>query len=172
MRKPNFQASADVEKCCEYLRAHRAQDLILYSSISAEIGRDIDGRDRHILVSARRILERENVVFVVETGRGIRLATDSQVAVLSTDAPIIKTKRIARVARKRQRAVNVQNLSASEREAFYIGRAVLGAIEQATRKAFRNKLEGASNTSDGPLPIDQTLEMFRKLRPRANRVQQ
>lgn len=166
--KARFEASTDTDTCADYLRKHHADGLITYTAISQATGRDIGGKDRHILQSARRQLERENIVFVVETGVGIRRASDQQVATLSTDVPIAKTKRISRTARKRQRAVNVQNLTDDQRAAFYVGRAVLGAIAQATRKAFRNKLQGAVNSSDGPLQLKQTLEMFERLRPNRN----
>lgn len=162
--KPRFEASTDAETCAEYLRKHQADGLIRYTALSQATGRDIAGSDRHILQSARRILEREGIVFVVETGRGVIRASDQQVATLSTDVPIAKTRRITRIARKRQRVVNVQNLSDEQRAAFYIGRAVLGAIEQAARKAFRNQLKPAINATDGPLPLSKTLELFKSLR--------
>lgn len=163
--KPRFSASPDVDTCVEFLRQHHPKGLITYAAIATATGRDVVGDDRYILASARRRLEREGIVFVVETGKGIKRATDAQLASLSTDAPISRTRRIAKTAKKRQRAVNVQNLSANERAAFYVGRAVLGAIEQATRKAFRNRLAPAANTSGEPIPIKQTMELFKKLRP-------
>jgi hypothetical protein len=162
--KPRFEASPDVETCVACLRKHNNTDIITYSALSSATGRDIGGRDRHILQSARKRLERESIVFVVETGKGVRRATDSQIATLSTEVPIDKTRRIGKTAKKRQRAVNVQNLSQEQRATFYVGRAILGTIEQATRKAFRTRLRPAVNASDGPLPIKQTLEMFKNLR--------
>ena len=162
--KPRFSASPDVDTCVEFLRQHRDKGLITYAAIATATGRDVSGADRYILQSARRRLEREGTVFVVETGKGIRRATDTQIASLSTDIPIAKTKRITRIAKKRQRSVNVQNLTSEQREAFYVGRAVLGAIEQATRKALRNQIVMAANTVDGPIPIKQTMGLFKKMR--------
>lgn len=163
--KPRFSASPDVDTCVEFLRQHRDKGLITYAAIATATGRDVTGGDRYILQSARRRLEREGTIFVVDTGKGLRRATDDQLATLSTDAPISRTRRIAKVARKRQRAVNVQNLSAEQRATFYVGRAVLGAIEQATRKALRNQLQPIANTNGEPIPIKQTMELFKKLRP-------
>lgn len=163
--KPRFETSPDIDACVAYLRKHEARPLIEYAELSEAIKRDIAGRDRHILQSARRRLEKEGIVFVVATGKGVRRATDAQVAILATDTPIRKTKRITKTAHKRQRTVNVQNLSQEQLAAFYVGRAVLGAIEQATRKAFRTKIINATNTESGPLPLKETLEMFKGLRP-------
>lgn len=162
--KPRFSASPDVDTCAEFLRQHQGKELITYAAIATATGRDIAGDDRYILQSARRRLEREGIIFVVETGKGIRRAKDAEIATLSTDAPISRTRKIAKTAKKRQRAVNVQNLSNEQRAAFYVGRAVLGAIEQATRKAFSNQVR-AANTTGEPMPIKQTMELFKKLRP-------
>lgn len=163
--KPRFSASPDVDTCVEFLRQHRDKGLITYAAIATATGRDITGNDRYILQSARRRLERDGIIFVVDTGKGLRRATDAQLASLSTDAPISKTRRIAKAAKKRHRVVNVQNLSDDERAAFYIGRAVLGTIEQATRKAFRNRVAQPVNTTGEPISIKQTMELFKKLRP-------
>lgn len=162
--KPRFEASPDVEACCEYLRHNRDRGLIAYDALSRVTKRDISGKDRHILASARRILEREGTIFVVETGKGLRKASASEIAKLSTTAPILKTRRIAKQARKRQSVVNVQEMSDEDRAAFYIGRAVLGAIGQAASRAFTNRVKEASENADAPIPIQKTLEMFNKLR--------
>lgn len=169
--KPRFETSPDVEACAEYLRHNKDRGLIEYSAIGRIIKRDVTGKDRYILAGARRILEKQGIVFVVETGKGIRLASASQVAKLSTDVPITKTRRTVKAAQKRQRAVNVQELSEEERAAFYIGRAVLGAIGLAASRAFTNRVTEAQKQSDGPIPIKKTLELFRKVRPRKELVQ-
>lgn len=169
MIKPNFESSPDVGACCEYLRHNCQRGLITYEVISRITKRDLAGKDRHILSSARRRLEREGLLFVTETGKGVRLATASQAARLSTEVPIIKTRRVVKNARKRQQSVNVQALSDEERAAFYVGRAVLGAIGQAASRAFTNRIREESKSSDGVLPIKKTLEMFSKAGSRSSK---
>jgi hypothetical protein len=78
-------------------------------------------------------------VFVVEIGVGIVRATHPQIAALSTKQPIDKIGRTVRRAKKREQLVNIQALSDDERLAFNVGRAVLGAVEQAVRQAMRRK---------------------------------
>lgn len=166
MTKPRFEASPDVEACADYLRANKDRELITYGAIAEATGReDITGKSRHILASARRILEREGILFVVETGQGLKRASDAQVATLATHEPIIKTRRIAKKAKKRQSAVNVQNLTGEQRMAFWIGSAILGAIDQAASRAFKNRMKDAADKTDGPIPMKQTLDLFKKLRP-------
>ena len=73
------------------------------------------GRDRYVLQSAARRLEREGIVFVVTTGVGVSRANNGQIAALATDVPIEKIKRASRRARRRQQIVNIQELSADDR---------------------------------------------------------
>ena len=160
MRKPNFEASEDTTRCVDYLRG---RSRATYHEISQHLGRDVQRRDRHVLENARRKLEREGVVFVVETGVGLVRATDAQVATISTSLPIEKIRRTTHRAQKREPLVNIQKLTADERAAFYVGKAVLGAIQQATREAFRNQLIGAVNVSQEPISLDATLNLFSKL---------
>jgi hypothetical protein len=163
--KPRFEISADTIKCADYLRP-RARAT--YYELSKHLSRNIKGRDRYVLTGARRKLEQENIVFVVETGIGVVRAEEAQVASLSTQEPINRIRRSVRRAGKRQKIVNIQNLTADERAAFYIGRAVLGAISQAVRESFQNKVSGAVAVTEGPLALDQTIELFSKLRSKRN----
>ena len=66
--KPRFETSSDVEKCVNFLRPKSQAG---YAEISRHLNRDVQGRDRYILESARRKLEREAIVFVVKTGIGL-----------------------------------------------------------------------------------------------------
>ena len=75
--KPSFEANPDVEQCVEYLMRH---DRVSYNELSAHLGRKINGRDRYILIAARRRLERKGILFVVEWGVGLVRATNRQVA--------------------------------------------------------------------------------------------
>src|SRR5262249_33659713 len=148
-RPARFEMSQDIEACCEFLRSrHRAS----YQDISTHLGRDVRGRDRYILLAARRKLERKGIVFVVETGIGIVRATHPQIAQLSTKQPIDKIGRVTRRAKKREQLVDIQQLSDEQRLAFNVGRAVLGAIEQAVRVAFRNEAKREVQKEDGPIP--------------------
>lgn len=170
MTKARFEISEDVEKCCKYLRDRKR---ITYAELSKELGRDIKKRDRYVLESARRRLEREGIVFVVETGVAVVRASDPQIASLSTEAAIDKTRRAAKRAKKREKIVNPQALSAEERTEFNIGRAVMGLLRQTVRTAVRNEITKAVNAdSEGaPLDIAKTLSIFGKMRPNGHTEQ-
>jgi hypothetical protein len=161
--KPNFERSADIEKCTEFLRN---KSEATYGELSTLLNRDIQGRDRYILTAARNRLEREGIVFAVMTGVGIRRATDAEVAAMSTTAAIHKIKRTVGRSRKRHKAVNTQGLTAEERDNFFVGIAVIGAVGQAARAAFRTRLTKATRESDEALSLQETLRLFRSIRPK------
>jgi hypothetical protein len=147
--KPSFEVSSDVDKCTEYLANH---DRVSYNELSSYLGRKINGRDRYVLESARRRLERRRgVVFVVERGVGVVRATNKQVAQLSTDVPIRQVRRITNKAKKREIHVNVQELSEDERLAFYIGRVVVNAIGKNTLKSFRSQIKAEIERHGGEM---------------------
>jgi hypothetical protein len=133
------------------------------------LGRNIQGRDRYILTSARRKLERLGIVFVPETGVGVVRASHPQVAHLATKAPIEKIARTARRAKKREQLVDIQQLTAEQRLVFNIGRAVLGAVEQGVRLALRNEIKKEVEKADGPIPVTKTLDLFNKIRFKTSR---
>jgi hypothetical protein len=146
MVKPAFEVSEDVERLIEFLTNRPRAS---YAEMSAKIGREVDGRDRYVLTSARRVLEKHGIFFAVERGVGLTRASNGQVARLSTSQPVDKIKRTTRVAQKRQAHVNIQNLTADERLAFDVGRSVLHAVKQNVSRATRTLLAKEILKNDG-----------------------
>jgi hypothetical protein len=157
--KANFERSTDVQTLVEYLAS---QERATYAAMSALLKRDIDGQDRHVLVSARRILEARGTVFAVERGIGLVRASNGQKATLSTTHPVNKVRRITRRANKLQPHVNVQALSSDERLAFYVGRTMLNVIGKSTMRSFRNQIAKQIEKQNGePLTAKQVTALGR-----------
>lgn len=164
--KPMFETSVDVQKCYDFLEG---RERATYAEISAHLGRRINSQhDRHVLDGARRMLERDRgIVFVVERGVGVVKANNGQKANLSTTHPIDRIKKVTRKATKRQRLVNIQELSADERLAFAIGRVVLSAVGRSTMKSFRSQIKEQIDKSDGELvAVNQVLALPRHREPK------
>lgn len=161
--KPTFETSTDTDKCYEFLAN---KDRASYVEISHHLGRKVNGRDRYVLESARRRLERDRgIVFVVERGRGLTRATNGQIAALSTAHPIGKIKRMTKKAEKRQTRVNVQELDADERLAFAIGRVMIATIGKSTLKSFRSRIAKEIEARDGELvTVNQIIALPRHRR--------
>jgi hypothetical protein len=157
--KPSFELSPDVAKLAAFLTDRQKAT---YGEMSDLTGRQINSRDRHVMESARRILEGKGVYFAVDRGVGLIRATNAQVAILSTSHPITKIGRVTRKAQKRQAHVNTQNLSDDDRLAFDIGRSVLAAIRNDTSKSLRARLAREIAKNDGGVvSIDSLLALPR-----------
>jgi predicted transcriptional regulator len=148
MLKPSFEMAPDVQKLVDHLAARQT---VSYAEMSQITGREITGRDRYVLVSARRILENRGVIFAVQRGVGLTRANNGQVANLSTTHAISKIRRVTKRAKKREQHVNVQQLSADERLAFYVGRTVINAIGKTTLRSFRNQIRAEIEKRDGDI---------------------
>jgi hypothetical protein len=159
--KPSFETSIDVTKCADFLRERHAAT---YSELNRHIGRRVEREDRHVLQSARRILEREGIIFICERAHGVKRASNGEVAKLSTDYPITKISRITKRAKRRELHVNIQSLSAEDRLAFAIGRAVLQGIGGQTLKSFRSRIGKEIEKRDGELVTVQSLISLPRLK--------
>ena len=114
-KKPNFQALIDRDKCVDFLRDRLVAS---YADIANHIKRDVTGKERYIMASARKKLEKIGVIFVVERGIGLRRASSKNIADLSTTVPLNRVKKAVRRASDHEPHVNIQDLSADDRIAF------------------------------------------------------
>lgn len=149
MTKPSFEVSPDVRKLADYLRERSRAS---YEEIGRHVGRKVNGHERHILYGALRILQRDaGIVFVTVRGLGIARATDSQIAALGTDHVIRRTQRTVRRGRKLHPIVDIQRLSAEEREMFWVGRAVTQALDAAVGRKLRKQIvDEIKDRGEGP----------------------
>ena len=162
--KPMFEASPDTDLLVAFLR-HR-QDAT-HEQMGTLLGREINGRDRHILTSARRQLEREGRGFVAVRGWGIRRATNGQLAKLSTDIPQSKAKRSFRRANRRGLHVNIQDLTANERLAFYGGVVINNLLLQNLSRKSKNRVQRAiEQHGNEPISTQAAWEALSAVKPR------
>jgi hypothetical protein len=158
--KPSFEISADARKLAEFLKD---RERASYLEMNRRTGRIIDGRDRYVLYAAARYLQREyDIVFVAERGVGIVRATNGQVATLSTDGAIRKTGRIVRRAKKMQPIVNSQELTGDERDAFFIGRAVVQALDYSIGRKARSRIAAEINDRGEAIDVKDVITLFQK----------
>lgn len=161
MPKPSFETSVDVEKLVRLLEEH---DSATYEEMNRLTGRKIDGLDRHILYSALNILQREQErVFVNERGVGYVLAENNQVASLSTDHVIQRTRNIVKKGRRLQPLVKTQGLTNEERERFFKNRAVTQMIDHSISRKMRKEIADEVAARGGDMvDVDQLTILFKK----------
>jgi hypothetical protein len=160
--KPSFEVSPDVRKLCEYLEQ---RDHASYNDMNRLLGRFVNGRDRYVLVSAMRRLQREQgIVFVVERGVGVRRATNVQIATLGTDTVITKSHRIVNRGKKLHPLVNPQALTAEEREAFWIGKSVTQAMSITMSRKMRRDIKEELDKQGEEIDVTSVVALFSKPR--------
>lgn len=137
--KPSFEISTDVRKLIEFLLQ---RDMASYTEMSRLVNRELQGRERHVLESAKRAIQREHgIVFVAVRGLGIKRASNVQIASMATDHVHRKTKRTLNRAKKLDTLVNPQAMSNDARDNFYGGRMVNQALGYTLSRKFRSKID-------------------------------
>jgi hypothetical protein len=141
------ELSADARVVADLLLACPIGETVSLASMSDAIGRDIR-KHRHIIVTARRVAEREaGAVFASVRSVGYkRLDAERAVAVVAPAA----RKHIARSARRTSRAISAavdkaNDLSMDVRRRAVHELGILGIIEHAARERVRTLRE------DGPI---------------------
>jgi hypothetical protein len=159
--KPSFEISADAEKLVTYLENH---DSATYEEMNSITGRVINGGDRYVLYAAMNVLQRERQrVFVCQRGVGYVLAKNNQVASLSTDHVIARTRNVVKKGRKLQPIVNTQALTNDERDRFFKNRAVTQVIEHSISRKMRDKVADEIAERGGDMvDVDQVVALFKK----------
>lgn len=155
----------EAQVLADMLATQKSGDFIAYTTLSKHIGRDVQGKARHYLSSARKqVLRSKGLVFrpdEVDKIRGLRCLTDSQKANLSV--PVIES--IRRKARKTMREMasvkHFDSMSQHDQIAHNVGVSLLGAINQAGKRSNRKKLEDAVEAASKKMPFIKTLEIFR-----------
>lgn len=145
-----FELSREVEKLCDFLEKRQKAS---YVEMTELVGKDVAGKGRYVLASARRRLERAGIFYLAERGVGVVRASNANVSALATSQPIRKVRRIARTAKKREVHVNLQDMSADDRAAHFVGRTVLNIVEEAVGRALRKKIQEELDKSDGDSTI-------------------
>jgi predicted transcriptional regulator len=148
------ELSADTRAIADLLLACPIGDTVSLASMSDAIGRDIR-KHRHIIVTARRVVEREaGAVFASVRGIGYqRLDAERTVAVVAPAA----RKHIARSAKRAARSINeatrrVNDLPVEVRRRAVHELGVLGIIEHAARERAP-KLTDDAPTKPEPVAV-------------------
>jgi hypothetical protein len=159
--KPSFEVSTDTEKLVTFLEN---RDRASYEEMNRVTGRTLNGPHRYILTTALKLLQRDQQkVFVNEWGVGVVRATNRQVASLSTDHVIRRTRNVVKKGRKLQPIVNTQDLTDDERHAFFIGRAVIQVMDNTLGRKMRSKIADEIIERGGDMvDVDQVVALFKK----------
>lgn len=122
-----FEKSRMTKLLCDHLRI--VNEHISYDRIAAITGRPV-GDIRAAIASARRILERDKIVFAVVRGVGLRRINDNEI-VQSTEQMKGTIRRASRRGLKRLEAIsNVAALPPAEQMTAMLNRTIFEAVHQ------------------------------------------
>jgi alkylated DNA nucleotide flippase Atl1 len=164
--KSTPELDIDVRRICDVLDAAAPGDVVTYATLSAAIGRDVQGDARSVLYRAlRRQLKDSDRLWLCLREKGYRLATDSEIATGVPEESRLKVSRLAkRQGRKLAAIQDLDALSREEKTGVLAAQSFLGVINAFTKPAAVKKLETKINDSGETkaLPLAKTIEMFSK----------
>ena len=156
---PRFQLSVDVQILAEMLRATAVGEIVSYAVMSAKIKRDVQGKARHILASARRMVLRDAIVFDAVTGVGVKRLSDSE-CVQTWPKTLKHVGRSVRRASRIIACAKYEGLSNADRVQHNGGLAVMGTFGHMAKPVHVKSLESRAGGLE-PIALSDTLEMFK-----------
>lgn len=167
-KKPMFERSPDTQALVDWIRLQKPEPgkHFTYPEMTEVIGRDIQA-NRHILNSARRILEHEDdIVFGPLRGIGIIVLEDDEFSKLGSD----QRRKIGRIGRrtfsKMNHVKNYAALSQDGRNSLDAERSFHAMVAEASLDRKMKKLlprlsKMSLGNSGRVLPVAQTLEALK-----------
>jgi hypothetical protein len=154
------EAAEDTQFLCRMLRDVPIGGEVTHQAMSEAIGRDVQGNARYVVSSARRILEREGIVFGALAGVGLRRLDDVGKIGVSDDG----LSRIRRMAKHRRRVLDTvtayDELAPEAQAKLNMARSVFGAIGLMTGSTSIRKLESAVAEKHAELAAREALKLF------------
>lgn len=150
-----------VERLTDALTAVPIGGILDYATASDLAGRDVHGRYRYLMSSAREKAEKQlGCIFAVVRNVGIKRVEDAFAPEVGLTS-IRRVRRIAKRGTKRLRRLNGNSLSESEHRRVISYSSMLGAIAMM---ADGNKVRTISAVIDPakPIPPENILKMFMK----------
>lgn len=154
------QMGIDAKLLYEAMDKLSVDESISYTEISVLIKRDIT-KHRSIIESARRAHLRNGKVFCTVRNVGLQRINDEK----KIDVAVDGFRRIGSVARRTRKMLEaVQDFNALPNEAKSKHNAAMsmcGAIALFSKPSALKKVESVIKVSNGTLPTDETLQLFR-----------
>lgn len=150
--------SLDARTIFEKLKTIQPNEIISYQELSTLTGRDIV-KHRHILISARNMALRENIVFDVVFNYGIKRLSDSDVVKIESVRPLSKIRSAAKNGIKRINCA--QDISNEERIRVNASLSLFGTILLFSKsKAVDSIISDQVKNNYGELSYDKLVSIF------------
>lgn len=159
MKKAIAELSVDTQVLAKRLLQVEVGSSISYTELSALIGRDVQGKARYVLTSARQMVERdEHAVFESVHNEGLKRMNDSGVLASGKRAATHIRRTATKSARRLGTCLTYDKLSQDEKQEFNLTMAVNGAVlhftKPSTARALLPKVEHQ-------MPVAKALEALK-----------
>lgn len=162
MNQPSFIASLDVQRISQLLANTEVGNIVTYRQMSEEIGRDIQTEARGVLISARRITQRElGYIFGTIHGKGLQRLSDIEIVQTGAQT-VVKIRHASR--RGTERIANVampENLPIESRIRMNCYLSMLAMVNSISQEKRLKKLEERVALAEARLPLEKTLDAFK-----------
>ena len=160
--KPLFQQSFETQAAIACLEDVAVGGLVKYLVLSEAMGVVAQAGGQASIRSARRYLERESdMVFGVIRGVGLKRLND--IEIIGTGAEgLAKSRRAARRAGRRMTCVVFEKLARPDQIRQQAYRSLFNAMDALGKATSVRKLEATVTKTQRVLPLNATLEAFKK----------
>lgn len=151
-KQPEFRLSSDSKAIAAELRKVAVGETSSYATLTAVIGRNVQGASRGALETARHVVQRENrIIFDVVRGVGLKRLADGEIVDLS-DKARDHARRHARRTAKKLVCVDYDALPKDKQTKHNAALSMFGVLgEMATDKSQR-RLEAKVLTAGVQIP--------------------
>lgn len=154
------EVDVDTMAIAKRLQSLKPGETLTYQALNASVpGRILNGKDRHILASARRIACRHGVVVETISGEGVKRLENAEIAQLHQPA-LTKISRISRRTARKMSCADYDKLTPDEKRSYNAGIATIGTIQLFTKPQSQRVVEAAVQTAQNRISTEQTLKLF------------
>lgn len=153
---------AAVKWLIDRLRQVPTNDLITWLELKQSSGRDISGKDRHILDRARgRLVAEEGILFSPVVGVGLRRCSDVG-AIDDGSRRVQSSRRAARRAANSLGCVkSFETLGADDKRRMLTLQSFAGLIDAVTKPSRMRQVEERMTKRESPLPWKESVEWIK-----------
>ena len=161
LKKSIQEACAGTMRIVSRLRSLTTKDdVISYHELSQVSGKDVRGKGRYMLDTARRILRREGMSFGTVINAGIRRLSDEETVDLG---PVFLRQTRKAAKRRSEKLACIQNfnsLSSEKKVSYLSNQTILHFFAEAGGQKTVRQIENAVRVSQKQLPFSATLAVF------------
>ncbi len=164
-KKLSFSERARATKILiELLASAKFEQVLTYKDLTRSIGLDVQGKARHNLGSARKIVERENrILFSTVPKVGIKRLLDNEIYTAGVETRRVFSRKARRTALKLECVDSFGSMSPIEQNRLN-GERTLNAMQQTVSSDRAVRRIGAKVAEErNVLVLAQTLDEIRKL---------